>query len=121
MMRETDPRTQMLQIFNKLRDWWSPPAKHVAAPRRVKHYAAQTGYQYQYRLEMSLPGEYRFSIWTTGQPVRAMNINVPLPGLAPRDRYALAKLHLFRNFDERAPAELPVTLEVTETAALDEL
>lgn len=50
-----------------------------------------------------------------------MRITVPLTGLAARDRYALAKLHLFRNLDEHEPADLPRQLEITDTAALDEL
>jgi len=111
----------MLQIIQRLRDWWRVPHQPVAGPRRVKHYAAHTGFQYQYRLEGSAPGDYYFSVWTAGQPARTIRITVPLPALAARDRYALAKLHLFRSFDEHPPAELPASLNVADTAALDEL
>lgn len=54
-------------------------------------------------------------------PAFLLRITVPLNHLIARDRYALAKLHLFRNLDECEPANLPRHLEVTDTAALDEL
>jgi len=111
----------MWKILQKVREWWAPQPVRVSGPRRVKHYAAQTGFQYQYRLHVSTPGDYEFHIWTTGQPPRPLRITVPLTGLAARDRYALAKLHLFRSLDEQAPADLPASLEVTDSTALDDL
>jgi hypothetical protein len=111
----------MWKILQKLREWWAPPPAPASGPRRVKHYAAQTGFQYQYQLRSSTPGDYEFLLWTTSAAARLMRITVPLTGLAARDRYALAKLHLFRNLDEHEPADLPRQLEITDTAALDEL
>jgi len=111
----------MLQIFDKLRRWWRPEPPPKQGPRRIKNYSAQTGFQYRYHLEISLPGDYGFVVWTATHSVRSIRITVPLPGLSPRDRYALAKLRLFQSFDEHQPTDLPEFLEVKSTAALDEL
>ncbi len=111
----------MWQIFKRLRDWWTPKPVRAPGPRRVKHYSAQTGFQYRYQLLHATPGDYRFRLSTTTTPAFELHITVPLQHLAARDRYALAKLHLFRTLDEHQPASLPRHLEVTDTAALDEL
>ena len=111
----------MWQIFERLRDWWRPKPIPPPGPRRVKHYSAQTGFQYRYQLLHSTPGDYEFHVSTTTMPAFLLRITVPLNHLVARDRYALAKLHLFRNLDECEPANLPRHLEVTDTAALDEL
>ncbi len=110
----------MLRFLNKLRLRLSPPAP-VHIPRRVKNYAARTGLHYQYQLQSSEPGRYVFSIWTEGQPGRSVEISVPLEHLKSRDRYALAKLELFRVFDECGPGEVPEFLEVTDPAPLNDL
>ncbi len=121
MMRETARRVKMFKILEKLRHWWHPQARPTKPPRRVKQYAALTGFQYQYQLTKSAPGDYQFAIWTVAYPAKEMQIQVPIPGLEARDRYALAKLNLFRAFDEFIPADLPHRLTVTDTALLDEL
>ncbi len=87
----------------------------------MKNYAAQTGFQYQYQLENASPGDYRFLIWTSGELRHQLRVRVPLPEVAARDRYALAKLRLFQAFDEVAPERLPAELEVRDTSALDAL
>ncbi len=111
----------MWQILQRLREWWKPKPVRAPAQRRVKHYSAQTGFQYRYELRSSTPGDYEFCLRTASGPAFSLHIAVPLTHLAARDRYALAKLHLFRNLDEHQPADLPRHLEVTDTAALDEL
>lgn len=108
-------------MLRKLREWWAPPPAPASGPRRVKHYAAHTGFQYQYQLQSSIPGDYEFLLWTASSPARPLRITVSLTSLPARDRYALAKLHLFRNLDEHAPDNLPGHLEVTDSAALDHL
>ncbi|MDQ6676978.1 MAG: hypothetical protein M3Z09_06760 [Acidobacteriota bacterium] len=110
----------LLRILEKLRLRCSPPAP-AHAPRRVKGYAAQTGIHYEYQLQSSECGRYVFSIWTEGQPGRSVEISVPLEQLKSRDRYALAKLELFRMLDECGPADLPEFLEVTDPALLNDL
>jgi len=121
MMRETAWRVKMFRILEKLRHWWHPQNRHTKPPRRVKQYAALTGFPYQYQLMKSAPGDYEFAIWTAAHPARSMQILVPIPGLEARDRYALAKLNLFRAFDEFVPADLPYRLTVNDTELLDEL
>jgi hypothetical protein len=121
MMRETVPRLKMLGILEKLRRWWHPQTRKAGAPRRLKQYSAQTGFQYEYQLVKSVPGDYEFAIWTAAHPVTNIQIQVPIAGLTARDRYALAKLNLFRAFDELPPVDLPPLLTVTDTALLDEL
>jgi len=120
MMLGTGRSSILLRFIDKLRLRFSPPAP-AHTLRRVKNYAAQTGVHYQYQLQSSEPGRYVFSIWTEGQPGRNVEISVPLQQLKSRDRYALAKLDLFRMLDECSPGEVPAFLEVTDPAPLNDL
>ena len=120
-MRKPLPTIEMLRIVAKLRRWWNPLRAPEPGPRRVKNYAAATGFQYSYQLRTSAPGDYEFAIWTGALPVFLMRITVPLPSVAARDRYALAKLRLFHSFDEYTPESLPALQVVSDTAALDQL
>ena len=111
----------MLQIIDKLRHWWYSEPPSPPSHRRIKNYSSENGFHYQYHLEKSLPGDYLFVVWTANSTRHNLRITVPLSNVSARDRYALAKLRLFRAFDEHAPGDLPVLLEVTDTAALDAL
>ncbi len=111
----------MLNILEKVRGWWNPQPAVAPIPRRVKNYGSQAGFQYRYRLEKSVVGEYWFLIWAAGQQPHELRICVPLTDLEPKYRYALAKLRLFRILDDCVPGQLPSRDEVLDASALESL
>lgn len=113
----------------------SDEAKLRGAPaiRRVKNYAALSGYAYEYFFlgyrEVDGGREFVFSV--SGDRKSWFELYVRLAGdaatkwereraclLADRERYAVAKLALFSAFDERAnPAEMRSAVDVTAEMA----
>jgi hypothetical protein len=106
----------------------------VPVVRRVKNYAAFSGYVYEYFFEgyrdTRDAREFVFSVsgdrksWFVLEVRLAGNAAVAWElergcGLGDRERYAIAKLALFSVFDERAnPAELGASVEVTTEVAM---
>jgi hypothetical protein len=115
------------------------PLTGAPSVRRLKRYTAQTGfvYQYCYRGYRARPGgvEHVFEVAAGG--ARGAPISIRLPDdalsqwetshreLARTERYAIAKIALFRAFDERStPSEIGGLIAVTAAdvvAALDTL
>lgn len=107
----------------------------VPAVRRVKNYAAFSGYVYEYFFEgyhdTRGAREYVFSVsgdrksWSAFQVRLAVRATAAWARereltLGDRERYALAKLALFSAFDERAnPAEMRGSCEVTPEMAVE--
>ncbi len=105
----------------------------VPAVRRVKNYAAFSGYAYEYLFEgyrdQPEGREYAFSVSGDRKSWCPFLVRVPTGAtqgwereraipLGDRERYALAKLALFSAFDERAnPSELRGSLDVTPEVA----
>ena len=100
------------------------------AVRRLKHYAALSGYAYEYAFEgyrQHASGEhteYVFTVSGDRRSWRAMTILLSTAGagawetangraLASNERYAIAKLALFGAFDDAAsPADVATAVEV---------
>jgi hypothetical protein len=100
------------------------PLSGAPSSRRLKTYSAESGYVYEYYYEgwracsaADGPGvEYVFEIHAG--PARTLSVSVRLSEaasaawerehrpLATQERYAIAKLALFRVFDERAHPDL---------------
>ncbi len=107
----------------------------VPVTRRLKNYAALSGYVYEYFFEgyrdTREGREFIFSVsadrksWFALQVLLAGNATSEWQRerdctLGDRERYAIAKLALFSTFDERAnPAELGSTVEITPELATD--
>jgi hypothetical protein len=107
----------------------------VPAMRRVKTYAALSGYVYEYFFEgyRDKQGgrEFVFSIsgdrksWSAFQVRLSTGVTEALErdrdfALGDRERYALAKLALFSAFDERAnPGEMRGCFELTPEMAVE--
>lgn len=107
----------------------------VPAIRRVKNYAAFSGYVYEYFFEgyRDLHGSREFVFSVSGDRKAWSAFQVRLADdaaqewerdrdlvLGDRERYALAKLALFSAFDERAnPAEMRDFLEITPEMAAE--
>jgi hypothetical protein len=106
----------------------------VPVVRRVKNYAAFSGYVYEYFFEgyrdTRDAREYVFSVSGDRKAWSAFQVQLVAGAtqgwerdrdlvLGDRERYALAKLALFSAFDERAnPAELGASVEVTTEVAM---
>jgi len=125
-------------------DWLRKPGLPVGARekllgvpvvRRVKNYAAFSGYVYEYFFEgyrdtrdarefvFSVSGDRKawsaFQVRLAAGATQAWERDRDLT-LGDRERYALAKLALFSAFDERAnPAEMRGALDVTPEMAAD--
>lgn len=116
---------------------WDGEEKLLGVPvtRRVKNYAAFSGYVYEYYFQgyrdQREGREFIFSISGDRKAWSVFQVRI-LAGatedwerereiiLGDREFYALAKLALFSAFDERAnPAELRGPLEVTQTMAAE--
>ena len=113
----------------------SGPLSGAPARRRVKNYAALTGYAYEYLYagycDQGERREYVFTV--SGDRKEWFALPVCLPGsalhawetahgrtLAGNERYALAKLALFSAFDDRAnPAALRAPIEVSASQAAE--
>lgn len=107
----------------------------VPVVRRVKNYAALSGYVYEYLFEgyRDRQGAREFVFSVSGDRKSWLAFQVRLAAGAPhawerdrdcilgdRERYALAKLALFSAFDERAnPAEMRGCFNVTSEMAAD--
>ena len=125
-------------------DWLRKPKFHrdaeeklfgVPVIRRVKNYAAFSGYVYEYLFEgyrdRQQAREFVFSVsgdrksWFTFQVRLAVSATQGWERereciLGDRERYALAKLALFSAFDEREnPAEMRGSFEITPEMAAD--
>jgi hypothetical protein len=125
-------------------DWLRKPGLPVGARekllgvpvvRRVKNYAAFSGYVYEYFFEgyrdtrdarefvFSVSGDRKawsaFQVRLAAGATQAWERDRDLT-LGDRERYALAKLALFSAFDERAnPAEMRGACEITPEMAVD--
>lgn len=116
------------------------PLRGAPATRRLKNYAALSGYVYEYFFEgyRDVRGtrEYVFSVSSDRKSWSAFQVRLAGDAtaewereracvLGDRERYAVAKLALFSAFDEREnPAELGTLVDVTvemATALLDKL
>jgi hypothetical protein len=114
-----------------------PRGKLLGAPavRRVKNYAAFSGYVYEYFFQgyrdtrdarefvFSVSGDRKswseFQVRLAARATEAWERDRDLV-LGDRERYALAKLALFSAFDERAnPAEMRGSCEITPEMASD--
>jgi hypothetical protein len=107
----------------------------VPAVRRVKNYAAFSGYVYEYFFEgyrdTRDAREFAFSVSGDRKAWSAFRVRLAVRAtaawerdrdlvLGDRERYALAKLALFSAFDERAnPAEMRGSLDVTPEMAAE--
>ena len=128
-----------------LRRFWNfllrrkAPLTGAPLRRRMKNYAAQSGYVYQYFYEgqrrFSSKGEsgaeFVFRVSADGKQFRAIEVRVPESAihhwerthgrpLSPTERYAIAKLSLFQAFDTRPAPEArwaPVNVSVTDIEA----
>lgn len=125
----------MFGWFSKIRRRRAPLAG-APAIRRQKSYPAQSGYVYQYFYEGMRPvaggHEYVFSVSADRSETFSVSVYLPeaaLEGwmrqqnreLSRTERYAIAKLTLFRAFDEREdPARMrePVWLEADRVGAI---
>ena len=111
------------------------PLSGVPPTRRLKNYAALSGYVYEYCFEgyrdVRATREFVFSIsgdrksWSTFQVRLAGDATAAWErersrSLGDRERYAIAKLALFSAFDEREnPAELRGSFDVTPDMAVE--
>jgi hypothetical protein len=109
------------------------PLRGAPAMRRLKTYAALSGYVYEYFFEghRDVRGGREFVFSVTGDRKSWFAFAVHLAGdatadwererarvLGDRERYAIAKLALFSAFDERPnPAELGTSVEVATAMA----
>jgi hypothetical protein len=131
---------EMPAWFDRLRNLNSSrgtPEKLLGVPatRRVKNYAALSGYVYEYYFEgyRDRPGgrEFVFSIagdrksWFASEVRLAAGVAEAWQrerefALGDRDLYALAKLALFSAFDERAnPSEMRGPVDVSPAMAVE--
>lgn len=114
----------------------NPPSKSdglrgIPALRRMKHYAADSGYAYEYYFEgyRNRPQTREFVFSVSGDRKNWNLISILLPDaaiepwqkrtgrmLADNERYAIAKLSLFAVFDEsESPLRLPCSHDVWGT------
>jgi hypothetical protein len=129
-------------MFGWLAKWLGrrPPLRGGPAQPRLKTYAAQSGYVYQYfflgRQEGRYQGEpateYVFQASAGAERRLAVQVVVPESSLAPvetawgrklagNERYAVAKMALFQAFDERPePASMRagVIVRASDAAAI---
>jgi hypothetical protein len=107
----------------------------VPAVRRVKTYAALSGYVYEYFFEgyrdRQVGREFVFAVSGDRKSWLAFQVRLAAGAteawererafaLGDRERYALAKLALFSAFDERAnPAEMCGSFDVTPEMAIE--
>jgi len=116
-------------VWGRLRRWWQGrrgPLTGAPAVRRVKTYAAESGYVYEYffcgrraaRFRMQLGTEYVFSVSVNRRAYSPVVIFLPEAiangweaahqmRLTETERYAVAKMRLFRAFDQYEPARFP--------------
>jgi hypothetical protein len=113
-------------VFRKLFPAKPVPLSGAPPVRRLKIYSAQSGYVYQYYFEGYRPirngkdegVEYLFQAAADRKSYRAVTVRVEAPAVAgwqaahdrtlsSAERYAIAKMALFRAFDERvSPSEM---------------
>jgi hypothetical protein len=105
------------------------PLRATPARRRIKHYAALSGYAYEYYFEgyrvRGVGREYLFKVSGDRKSWFAFQINLDERAiaawelahertLAENERYAAAKLALFAAFDERPnPSQMQSSTDVT--------
>ena len=119
--------------------WWSLFSRKEAltgapAAPRIKNYSARSGYVYQYRYQGHRPvsrgggagTEFVFSASADGRACRPVGIMIAgsavaawqerhARDLSPTEIYALAKMALFRAFDERSnPAHMQGDVRLSE-------
>jgi hypothetical protein len=107
-----------------------PPLAGAPAVRRLKTYSAASGYVYQYFYEGHRGTEYFFQVSADRRTYFSLAVLLSESALesSPRelsstDRYAVAKMALFKAFDERAsPDEMrqPVRVRPEDVAAIAE-
>ena len=121
----------MLAWLRKLgRRGQPPPLAGAPAVRRLKTYSAASGYVYQYFYEGHRGTEYFFQVSADRRTYFSLAVLLSESALesSPRersstDRYAVAKMALFKAFDERAsPDEMrqPVRVRPEDVAAIAE-
>lgn len=112
------------------------PLLGTPAIRRVKTYAADTGYTWSYtfqgyRMETMPEGRsYVFSLWTGNRTPVEIAISAPKAvievvaqhagrEIESRERYALAKMHLFAVLDAESSLEANARFVIPEVSALE--
>lgn len=105
------------------------PLRGIPPVRRMKHYAAASGYAYEYFFEgyrdLASAREYVFTFSGDRKNWREFRLLLPAPvveswqrehgrSLADNERYAVAKMSMFETFDRTdAPELFPGALAVT--------
>ncbi len=121
----------MFDFLKKLRQPAATPAEPlqgVPVVRRMKHYAAASGYAYEYFFEgyRDQPGArvYHFTLSADRKTWRPFSLTLPAASiqaweqahgrsLAPNERYAVAKIALFETLDRMdSPSLLPEALTI---------
>jgi hypothetical protein len=116
----------MLSWLRRLRKRRRPPLAGAPAVRRVKTYSAASGYVYQYFYEGRRAEEYLFQVSADRRTYFSAAVALPDASpleLNPTERYAIAKMSLFRAFDERAdPAAMrePIRVQPADVVAIAE-
>ena len=103
-----------------------PPLTGAPAVRRLKTYSAASGYVYQYFYEGHRGTEYSFQVSADRKTYCSVTVLLSDAAIEARElnsteRYAVAKMALFRAFDEReSPDEMrqPVRVQPADLAAI---
>ncbi len=133
-VEQLDPFGQMrhheevFDFLKKLRRPAPEPLRGTPAVRRMKHYAAASGYAYEYFFEgyRDEPGArgYYFTLSADRKTWRPFSLTLPAASveaweqahgraLASNERYAIAKTALFETLDRmESPALIPATLAI---------
>jgi len=123
----------MAEWLDKLLGRGAPKLRGTPVVRRLKHYAALSGYAYEYYYEgyRDTGGRREYAFTVSGDRKTWFPLVVRLSNgaagawerehgrrLEDRERYALAKLALFSAFDERPnPEAARAAVDVTASAA----
>lgn len=141
LVDEINPHVQMrhdevvFDFWKRLRKPASEPLRGAPATRRMKHYAAASGYAYEYFFEgyRDEPGArvYHFTLSGDRKTWKAFTLTLPFDSvkiweenhgrtLESNERYAVVKIALFETFDRiDSPALFPDALTI-EAAQVDE-